>query len=401
MRRMRHLTTVWFALYAAACSSSEVPQSPAAATGVVSVGGQDSGVETGQSGDPGDSDDPGGDDSTGGPSEPENDSGADSDTDSGEPKLDVADPREPVDPTGGVCAGVTQSATIELRPSDIIVVVDNSSSMDAEADAVQNNLNAFSQQISDAGVDARVVLISSYPGEGTEGMCIEPPLGGGGCPDADANPPEFTHVPQDVGSNSLLYHTLDYHSDYDAVLRPGSLKHVVAVTDDCSELPVEDFHASWTAFGADYEDYRFHAVVDQEGCGECGGGGYVWLSETTGGLVSNVCADDYGAIFDALSVAVVEATPLECSWPLPPPPAGEVFDPDEVNVYFDDGAGMPLLFGYVESLDQCAAVAHGWLYDDPVAPTSIQVCPQTCDLLQGAPRATIDIELGCATIPAS
>jgi hypothetical protein len=44
-------------------------------------------------------------------------------------------------------------------PADIIFAIDSSGSMDEEIAFVQTHMNAFSQQIVAAGIDARVILI--------------------------------------------------------------------------------------------------------------------------------------------------------------------------------------------------------------------------------------------------
>ena len=58
-------------------------------------------------------------------------------------------------------ATVTATDTTVLVPADIIIAVDTSSSMTAEAAFVQEELNRFSQQIIDSGVDARVILLAA------------------------------------------------------------------------------------------------------------------------------------------------------------------------------------------------------------------------------------------------
>src|SRR5688500_16039227 len=60
------------------------------------------------------------------------------------------------------CASFTDTGSVIKRPADIIFVVDNSPSMIEETDAVQAQLNAFSQQIVDAGIDIRVLLLTAY-----------------------------------------------------------------------------------------------------------------------------------------------------------------------------------------------------------------------------------------------
>jgi hypothetical protein len=48
----------------------------------------------------------------------------------------------------------------------------------------------------------------------------------------------------------------------------------------------------------------------------------------------------------------------------------------------------------------CAGVTNGWYYDDPAAPETIVLCPQTCEAIQGFTMAQVSIEFGCATKPA-
>ncbi len=108
-------------------------------------------------------------------------------------------------------------------------------------------------------------------------------------------------------------------------------------------------------------------------------------------------------------------TALQCEYQLPPPPDGQTFDRDKVNVKFShDGAVDTIL--RVSSPADCANFQNrGWYYDDPVNPTEIKVCPSTCDGIKAstgdggtitsdsgtgpssasAPR--VDIVLGCAT----
>ncbi len=53
-------------------------------------------------------------------------------------------------------------------------------------------MNNFSTKIINSGIDVHVVMISSYPTD--DGICVDPPLGSGGCPVKDNNPPKYTHV---------------------------------------------------------------------------------------------------------------------------------------------------------------------------------------------------------------
>ena len=319
-------------------------------------------------------------------------------------KLDVPDDAETGSPDTGPdeeCVSYSEMAENTLQPADIIFVVDNSGSMGDEAGAVQANLNNFSQQIIDSGIDVHVVLISSYPGDGN-GICVEPPLGSGGCPDADNNPPVFTHVEQEVDSNNALQLLLGQHAGWAGAMREDAAKHIVIVTDDESDLDAVSFDNQFKALDPSYLEYKLHGIVSMQECEDAAAVGnvYIILGQLTGGLLSDLCDQDFQPVFDLLATEVIGGSVLACEWAIPEPPMGETLDPNQVNVEFDDGQGMVETIGRVDDPTACAGVADGWYYDDPAAPTMILACPQTCERMQDAMMASVSIQLGCATIPA-
>lgn len=101
-------------------------------------------------------------------------------------------------------------------------------------------------------------------------------------------------------------------------------------------------------------------------------------------------------ITETVTETVIETVALPCEWELPDPPDGETLDPDLVNVILstDGVAGDPI--GRVQSADECAAVTAGWHYDDPENPTTIAVCPQTCDMVKNG-NVSVQVDLGCET----
>jgi hypothetical protein len=315
-------------------------------------------------------------------------------------KLDVgADTDAPPMDDDEECASYSEAAQNELQPADIIFIVDNSGSMGDEADAVQANINTFSQEIIDSGVDARVVLISSYPNDGN-GICVAPPLGIGDCANNnDSNPPQFLHINDEVDSHDALQRLLANAGQWMPVVRPGSGLHIVVVTDDESNLDALSFDNQFKALDPDFDDYKLHGIVSMQDCDDAADIGQVYISlgQLTGGLVSDLCLQNFQPVFDLLATEVISGSVLSCEWAIPEPPEGEDFDPDKVNVEFDDGSGNTLLIGRVDSAAECPNVTDGWHYDDPVNPTLIVACPQTCDRIQGAMMATIAIQLGCAT----
>lgn len=306
-------------------------------------------------------------------------------------------------PPGGEedCAAFGEMAEQTLQPADIIFIVDNSGSMNFEATQIQQQMNGFSNLITASGIDARVVLISSYPSNGN-GICIDPPLGGGGCPNDDNNNPVYLHVDRRVSSTDALSATLETYDQWSTAIRPDSAKHFVVVTDDESNMDHAQFDQQLRALDPSLEDYVFHSVVCHSNCPDAAdiGSEYIQLSALRAGVAADLCDQDFLAVFDVLSTQVVAGAALSCEFEIPPPPDDMEFDPTLVNVEFDDGMGNVIEIGYIESAAECPNVVNGWYYDNPAAPTTVLLCPQTCDQVQGAMMASISLIFGCGTMPA-
>ena len=316
-------------------------------------------------------------------------------------------------------AAVTEQAQNSLSPVDIVIAVDNSGSMTEEAGFVQENMNAFSEQISASGVNAHIALISAT-NEDDNGICVGEPLGSGSCPD-DTALPGYLHVPVQVGSSDSLMKIRTSYGQWSSILRYGSFRHVVVVSDDdaLAFLSTENAAQNWlnnmAGLVPPFGEFTFHAIVsDNDGDGElceqdppdpcCGlaaseGRVYKHLVEMTGGVLGNLCEQDFQPVFDELATEIADV-PIACEWVIPDPPDGEVFDKDKVNVDYIDGDGETHEIGYVGSEEHCADVEHGWFYDDPVDPTTIRVCPQTCEWIQSDLEAQIVIKFGCTTVEA-
>lgn len=102
-------------------------------------------------------------------------------------------------------------------------------------------------------------------------------------------------------------------------------------------------------------------------------------------------------VTEMVTETVTETVPLPCQWEIPPPPEGEMLDPDFVNVVLSIEGAAGELLGRVPSEADCAAVAGGWYYDNPEDPTSILVCPQTCEVVTATANLNVQVQLGCET----
>ena len=391
-------------LWVAACGGAGGADSDSASTGsggLTTAGGTDAGTDTvsgtgnettdGQSGSGGSSGETGADATA----SASGSSGGDTDvgtTTGGEDEGSSSTGEE-------ACAAVNAEAELVPLPADIIFVVDNSGSMSFEAGEIQDRMNDFSSQIIDSGIDAHVVLISSYPNDGN-GICIDMPLGNGGCPNDDTNLPTFLHVDERVGSHDAWQVLVQTHAQWAGSMREESSKHVVVVSDDDPNWSDDQFNTAFLALDPSYAGYFHDSVVTHSNCPSSAGIGqdYIDLSIATGGVAADLCDQDFQAVFDALTTAVLGGAALSCDFAIPEPPAGEVLDPDTVNVEIGSGMGALDAIPRVDDLAGCEGVANGWYYDDPIDPAQIFLCPQTCESLQAIEDGVINIGFGCETI---
>jgi hypothetical protein len=105
------------------------------------------------------------------------------------------------------------------------------------------------------------------------------------------------------------------------------------------------------------------------------------------------------AALNSIRGQVTVGTALPCQWKIPPPPNGQAFDPQKVNVRFTPPGGAPQDFGYVSQAD-CARASNAWYFDDPNQPTQVLVCDSTCAMLKASQGAEVDVSFGCARKPA-
>ena len=299
------------------------------------------------------------------------------------------------------CVEFAAEAENQIQPSDIIIAIDQSGSMDTETNWVKNQLNGFAQQITSSGIDVHVVVIAGKPGS-ENGFCVPAPLGSGSCPNDDS--PSLLHVNQHVDSHDALVQILQTHPYYQQALRPEARKHIVVISDDDSEdMSAGTFDAYVKSADPSYADYVFHAIVANSGsCPYAAEEGkeYKQLVAYTQGVLGDLCQQDFAPVWDELSTQVVASAALACEWDIPEPPDGEVFAANEVNVQLTANGNVTSP-GYVGSAADCAAVTAGWYYDDPANPQQVLVCPQTCDAIQGAQAASVNISFGCETVTAT
>ncbi|MGZ5971310.1 MAG: hypothetical protein ACXWP4_26755, partial [Polyangiales bacterium] len=115
-------------------------------------------------------------------------------------------------------------------------------------------------------------------------------------------------------------------------------------------------------------------------------------STLTKGKPFSVCETDYEPVFKAIGKAI--ATSVACEITIPPPPTGESFDPDKVNVVYKDSGGGSTTIPQ-DTTAGCLEGANGWQYDE--TKTKVLLCGDACTNAKADPGAIIDVEFGCAT----
>ncbi len=100
----------------------------------------------------------------------------------------------------------------------------------------------------------------------------------------------------------------------------------------------------------------------------------------------------------ALNAIADQSAPLGCDFPLAniQPGGGQTLDTATINVTFTSPEGVDTTVYNVGSAAECPAAEMAWHYDNPDSPTTIQLCPATCDVVGGTEGgAAIDISGGC------
>jgi hypothetical protein len=302
---------------------------------------------------------------------------------------------------------VSQQANNSVLPADVIWTIDTSGSMTEETNAVKTNMNNFSFQIANAGVDVRIILIAGqydpgpFPPLSEDGICIGAPLGSGLCP-GDSNLPSYAHIYEDVGSSNSLQKMLSTYPQWQGQLRSNSVKIFVVVTDDNSALPAASFTQQLNAIDPAKISpnlWRFYGIYCFSDCPTAAQPGTVYqeLVQQTNGVAGDLCLQNFQPVFDQLASGIVGAAKLACAWEIPPAPAGETFNKDLVNVEFTGGDGTKTTIGKVPSAADCGPQG-GWYYDNEVTPKNVLLCPASCTAIQADTNGKIDVKFGCQTI---
>lgn len=425
----RRLPLSVLALTLAACSTGTAPTGPSVSGGSGATSGSGGGSGAGASGGTGGSGAVIGSGGTGLVIDPTGGAGEDS----GE---------------GGSCAVESADATLVKEPIDIIVILDNSGSMEDELEAVESNINVnFGSILTSSDIDYRLILLSRHRVEGREesesastSICVSTPLSGiATCP---APQPVFSErffqystKIESTDSFDVLLDTYEMPVDdsgreekYDqaplgwsAWLRPNVKKVILEMTDDDEDMPIDTFVSQLTTmapehFGTpDAPTFTFHSIIGvaekavptdpylpEEGMvsGICTGGGnvvenpgpaYQELSIRTGGLRFPLCQfTGFDVVFRRIAEDVVVKADIACDFAIPDPPAGTTLDLTKVAVNHVKGDGSGAVrFGQAATLDDCQAQAF-YIADDRIV-----LCPEACTEIQNDAFSSVDVLFTC------
>lgn len=296
----------------------------------------------------------------------------------------------------GPCEPVTVSVSHSTQPAGVIFLVDNSPTMGEEAAEISARLNMFATLLS-AQIDTTLVMISAYPEDDPQGVCVDPPLGNGGCPASDNNPPGYIHIDLPVTPLNAISHLFVTYDQWADALPMGAKRHIVVVSDGDTGVAVGDFQESFTMLDPELNaSFRFHVSVAHGDCeaGTTPGNNYRAHAMASGGFAHDLCTQDYGQFFQGLTGRILNDVGDRCRWEVPEPPEGVTFHPDYIELLID-ADGLLTSFPRVESEDQCNAAATGWYWENPVTTDVMLACPGTCELLLDFAVVASSVRFGC------
>lgn len=108
----------------------------------------------------------------------------------------------------------------------------------------------------------------------------------------------------------------------------------------------------------------------------------------------NVASDFLAALND------IRATALACEYRIPEAQRGAL-DYAQINLRFLSSTSAASTIGNVDSANACSPTKGGWYYDVAPAqgtPTTVKVCPATCERFRADPRGRVDLIVGCKTV---
>lgn len=294
------------------------------------------------------------------------------------------------------------SATAELVPLDIVILLDRSGSMSGTSwNGATNAIKSFVQDPESTGISAGIQYFPPLAGDecdinNYETLVVDVgPIGPTGTTtpllinSIDTTSPTGL-TPMYAGLNGVLFHATalqDANPDHKVI--------VVLATDgdptSCNtSVPAI---AQLAASAYNYNGVQTYTIA-------ISGANLTTLNQIAAAGATGQAFDVTTDITQfAAKMKEIQSAALACEVTIPEPPDGQTLDPDLVNVDYTPSDGSPTQsIPKAEGFADCGS-GPGWYYDDPQNPTKILFCPGSCTTIQSDPQAEVDVIFGCETVP--
>jgi hypothetical protein len=118
----------------------------------------------------------------------------------------------------------------------------------------------------------------------------------------------------------------------------------------------------------------------------------------TGGILGDLCTQDFAPTFQDMATGVVLSTTVSCVFDIPAAPDGGVFDPQKVNVDYTPGGGMAQPVGYVPGGARRLRTERRLVLRQRRGPHADPALPEHVHRGPGDPNGKIEVLFGCDTI---
>ncbi|MGE0174532.1 MAG: hypothetical protein AB7T49_17185 [Oligoflexales bacterium] len=194
-------------------------------------------------------------------------------------------------------------ATEARSPVDIVIAMDTSRSMIEEKADLEKNMTVFFNQLQDQGVDAHIIAMGSGPSHNNSGFEFP----------EDLPKEKFAVVEKKVGSHDAISILNEFYSEGSPPLpfRSEAGHEVVIITDDNADGAGNNASDFDSKLG---KKVTVNAIIgltegqdpDNSNCNiQAVGNEYKDLSQSTDGLVLDLCIKDWGTLVKDLANSIV------------------------------------------------------------------------------------------------
>ncbi|MFT3698594.1 MAG: vWA domain-containing protein [Kofleriaceae bacterium] len=304
--------------------------------------------------------------------------------------------------SGSNCAST--SVTAQVSPLDIFIMLDQSGSM-ADSNKWTNvtaALDTFLSQSNLQGFSAGI----GYFGNDTSGF------GEDSCTASDyatpaveiaALPGASTALKNSIAQHSPVSGTPTYaalggaisHAKTWATAHPNDVTAIVFATDGVpEECDTNQTHINALASAAYAGTPKIATFVIGVGSELTSLNGLAAAGGTTAAFLVDTGGNTNQQFLDAMNAIRNSAA---CTYQIPLPTDGSMVDYQTVNVVVTPNGGSATTVPQVANQAACPATGDGWYYDNPAAPTTINLCATSCGSVQTT-GTNVDITLGCDTV---